>query len=325
MTPRERVPRGPGAEEIVARLRGYEREHGRPPSLTEWQRRRLEPSVNTIYRRFGSWPAALAAAAMRSPGSIRTEASSRWGEAETIAALRAHAAANGRAPDRAEWAQATAQHPSALRVRAVFGGWRQALAAADIALTPASRRWSEDAIIALLRADAATHGKPPRSSDWNRAPGRPNPGSVAKVFGSWNAALEASGVGVAKTQGYWTRERILEALGGLERQLGRPPTSAELNLARHPDHPPAVVVRRAFGSWRAAARQLGWQQPPRRQSGAIPVSLREAIREFEELPSRARWQKLAAAREWPTVHALLREYGSWGSVHIAASQLSSRR
>ena len=232
MTPTERVPRGPDAEEIIARLRDYEREHGGPPSLTEWQRRRLEPSVNTIYRRFGSWPAALAAADMRSPGSIRTEAISRWGETEIIAALRAHAAANGRAPDRGEWSQATAQHPSALRVRAVFGGWRQALAAADIALTPAKRRWSEDAIIALLRADAAAHGRPPRSSDWNRAPGRPNPGIVAKVFGSWNAALEASGVGVAKKQGYWTKERILEALGGLERQLGRPPTSAELNVAR---------------------------------------------------------------------------------------------
>jgi hypothetical protein len=77
MTPRERVPRGPGAEEIVARLRGYEREHGRPPTLAEWQRRRLEPSVNTIYRRFGSWPAALVAAGRRSPASIRTEVSSR--------------------------------------------------------------------------------------------------------------------------------------------------------------------------------------------------------------------------------------------------------
>ena len=143
---------------------------------------------------------------------------------------------------------------------------------------------------------------------------------MAKAFGSWNAALEASGVGVAKKQGYWTKERILEALRRLERQLGRPPTSAELTVARHPDHPPAVVVRRAF----ASARQLGWQQPPRRQSGAIAVSLREAICEFEELPSRARWQKLAAAREWPSVHALLCEYGSWGAVRIAASQLSSR-
>ncbi|MGO9976907.1 MAG: homing endonuclease associated repeat-containing protein [Solirubrobacteraceae bacterium] len=326
LNPPDRVSRGPDRDHIIARLRAYEREHGAPPSVSEWRRRRLRPGVKPIYRQFGSWPAALAAAGLQSPAILRKQAASQWGEAEIIAALRAHATAKGgTAPDSDDWTRTTATHPSALRVRAVFGSWRQALAAADLAPKPPSRRWSEDTIITLLRADAAANGTAPRASDWDQAADRPAPGTVARVFGSWNDALEASGIGVNKKQNYWTKERILEALRHLERQLGRPPTSAEISATLQPGCPPAVIVARAFGSWRAAARQLGWPQPPRRPSTVITASLREAISEFDQLPSRARWQQLAPARDWPSAHTLTRRYGSWGAVRTAANELTRRR
>jgi hypothetical protein len=66
MKPPERAQRGPNRDEIIAILRAYQREYGSPPSVTEWRRRRVKPGVKTIYRRFGSWPAALAAAGLHS-------------------------------------------------------------------------------------------------------------------------------------------------------------------------------------------------------------------------------------------------------------------
>jgi hypothetical protein len=300
MNPPERASRGPDREQTIAHLRAYDREHGTPPSVSEWQRRRLRPGVKPIYRQFGSWPAALAAAGLQSPRLVRKQAANRWGEAEIIAALHAHETANGgTAPASEDWSRTTTGHPSALRVRAVFGSWRQALAAADLDPKPPRRRYSEETIIALLRADTTASGTTPRASGWDRATDRPDPGTVARVFGSWNNALEASGIGISKKQNYWTKDRILEALRHVEKRLGRPPTSAEITATHQPGTPPAAVVARAFGSWRAAARELGWPQPPRRPSTITTTPLREAISEFDQLPTRARWQQLAPARDWP--------------------------
>ncbi|MDQ2894089.1 MAG: sigma-70 region 4 domain-containing protein [Actinomycetota bacterium] len=324
--PAERVPRGPSREEIVSALRAYACAHGKPPSSTAWRNARLTPGVKAIYRRFGSWPAALKAAGLRSPASIRQAAPHGWRKTEIIAVLRADAKHTGRAPQRADWSRTTAEHPSAQQVAAIFGSWRQALAAAGIAPNPVPGRWSAEAIIDRLRADLAANGTPPRASDWKHSINdRPTPGTVARIFGSWNAALQAAELPVDHRYGCWTKEGILEALRRLEQELGRPPTSPELNTAPGPGYPTAKAVARAFGSWRAAARQLSWPQPPRRNSSALRVALREAICEFDQLPTRAQWQQLAAERDWPTAHALVRQHGSWGAVRVAATKLSKPR
>jgi Homing endonuclease associated repeat len=212
-----------------------------------------------------------------------------------------------------------------LRVRAVFGSWRQALAAADLDPKPPSRRWTAETMIALLRADTTASGTAPRASDWDRAADRPGSGTVARVFGSWNGALEGSGIAVNKKQDYWTKDRILEALRHVEQRLGRPPAAAEMTATLQPDCPTAIVVARAFGSWRAAARQLGWPQPPRRPSTITTIPLREAISEFDQLPTRARRQQLAPTRDWPPAHTLIRHYGSWDAVRTAANELARRK
>jgi sulfur relay (sulfurtransferase) DsrC/TusE family protein len=77
MKPAPPTPRGPNRDEVIQLLRDYHRAHGTPPRVTAWQHARLTPGIKTIYRRFGSWPAALAAAGLPSPVDIRRTAPRR--------------------------------------------------------------------------------------------------------------------------------------------------------------------------------------------------------------------------------------------------------
>lgn len=324
--PPEHMARGADREQLISVLQRYAKEHGTSPSLTEWRRLRMTPALKPFYRVFGSWPAALAAAGLPTPASLANAARERWGEQEIIAALHAHRAARGETPRGRDWPASTAEHPSMDRVVAVFGSWRAAVEAAGLPPRPVKTRWTADKVIELLRADAAALGRTPAVRDWDEArEARPGFGTVVRLFGSWNVALEASGLPVNLRYGHWTRERILDALRQLEQELGRPPVATELNPPPDPAYPPAAVVARTFGSWRAAARELGWPQRPRRPDTAIQVSLREAICEFGQLPSRARWQQLAPARDWPSAYAVARQFGSWGAVREAAVDAAALR
>jgi hypothetical protein len=49
--------------DILGALRAYEREHGRPPTVTVWRREHRRPGASVVIRRYGSWSGALAAAA----------------------------------------------------------------------------------------------------------------------------------------------------------------------------------------------------------------------------------------------------------------------
>lgn len=58
-------------EAVVEAIRRWVAEHGEVPSLTEWRAAGVRPGVHTVYRRFGSWCAAVEAAGftpMRSGG-----------------------------------------------------------------------------------------------------------------------------------------------------------------------------------------------------------------------------------------------------------------
>jgi hypothetical protein len=54
--------------------------------------------------------------------------------------------------------------------------------------------WSPERIRTALQHDAERRGRPPTAREWERkARGRPTRRMVAKVFGSWNAALVDAG------------------------------------------------------------------------------------------------------------------------------------
>jgi len=73
---------------------------------------------------------------------------------------------------------------------------------------PAQRKWSREAIVRALR-ERARDGVAPSSSSWKRSgAGRPRTKQVTAEFGSWEAAVKASGLVTP-----WQRARERRAAG----------------------------------------------------------------------------------------------------------------
>jgi hypothetical protein len=138
------------------------------------------------------------------------------------------------------------------------------------------RSWTEERILAAIRAWAAETGSPPRVRDWSPAhavdgnggvrryrsePGRwPSASIVAVRFGSFRAALERAGLPVPaaapESRRVWTRERISEAVRRWQRETGRSPRRSDWQHAAD-WHPAASTVYRVAGSWQRALEAAG--------------------------------------------------------------------
>jgi hypothetical protein len=141
------APHGPWTEkQIVAALRRDARRRGRPPRRTDWERAgERHPSSSSVYRIFGPWSNAIAAAGLEPEG-----ADSWWTRDRIVRALQSDAQRRGRAPTAKEWAAPVARrgawkgmprwrapHPGT--VAAVFGSWSAGLRAAGLEARPAHR------------------------------------------------------------------------------------------------------------------------------------------------------------------------------------------
>lgn len=131
--------RGPGrpvvwtAEQIVAAIRRWAADHGRPPTYSEWapgDPRGRRPCSLTVLNRFGSWAAGLRAAGYEPGRPARSE----WTAAGIVDALRAWAVEHGRTPAQLDWHLAAPGRPTTKVVIARMGSWSAAIAAAG--LTP---------------------------------------------------------------------------------------------------------------------------------------------------------------------------------------------
>jgi hypothetical protein len=60
--------------------------------------------------------------------------------------------------------------------------------------TSVAVRWSRETTLAALHAWAESRGRPPSLEQWRRAsPAHPSAATVRRLFGTWNAAVEAAG------------------------------------------------------------------------------------------------------------------------------------
>lgn len=125
-----------------------------------------------------------------------------------LAALRDMADHSGRPPSTTEWeAGRPLDRPSEKTVRAIFGSWNAAIEAAGLEPRPPGgmhedarseqKALSRKILIAALRDWAEAHeNESPTLAEWDfsRPVGAPSERVARKLFGSWNAALEAAGL-----------------------------------------------------------------------------------------------------------------------------------
>jgi hypothetical protein len=152
---------------------------------------------------------------------------------------------------------------------------------------------------------------------------------VLRVFGSWNAALEAAGL---PTRRYaWAREEALERLAAWAQAHGRAPTIADARA--DPVLPSAQSCRDLCGSWTAALRAAGltpayeahWSDEHVR--AILARWARWHTRHAAGEPSAASYRRWAAQQPTPVPSAtsIRRRFGgSWNAARLAAGFPAAR-
>src|SRR5947209_4282206 len=109
------------------------------------------------------------------------------------------------------------------RYRAVASIDEQALAAFQAGIR---KRYTDEQILAELRAGAERLGRSPTMREFAADPGTEvHPQTVIEHFGSWNRAKRAAGLVPRR---FATREELLELLRRLGEELGRVPTAKDV-------------------------------------------------------------------------------------------------
>jgi hypothetical protein len=179
-------PRGRdwSSEQVIDALKHWSREHGRPPTCSDWRHTSHDhPGSRAVADLFGSWQTALIAAGLRRP----------WEPAAIQKALRRWAKEHGRPPTSRDWQSpdTTDRRPTTEHVRHACGSWAAALSSAGLA--PARRRWTKEQALTALRAWTLAYGRTPHRNDWRYAAlEHPQAATVVQLFGSWEQALVAA-------------------------------------------------------------------------------------------------------------------------------------
>ena len=117
------------------------------------------------------------------------------------------------------------------------------------------RRYTDDQILAELRASATRLGRSPTMKEFAADPGAGmHPQTVIEHFGSWNAAKRAAGL---MPRRFATREELVERLRRLGEELGRTPTAQDIRAHRG-TMPSASLYWHTFGSLTTALREAGF-------------------------------------------------------------------
>ncbi len=181
------------------------------------------------------------------------------------------------------------------------------------------RRYTDRQIVAELQACARRLGRSPTMREFDADPATSvHPQTVVERFGSWNAAKRRAGLVPRR---FATREDLLRLLRELGDELGRVPTSRDLE-ARRGRMPSKSLYWHTFGSLTAALREAGYDLPvgEERLDRAVDQGARLA-RELGRLPRFADW---AAARrkdpalltEWQVYRAAGAGKGAWSALQF---------
>jgi hypothetical protein len=185
------------------------------------------------------------------------------------------------------------------------------------------RRYTDEEILAELRASAARLGRSPTMREFAGDPeASVHPQTVIEHFGTWNAAKRAAGL---QPRRFISREELVAQLRELGEDLGRTPTVRDIEERRSRMASKSLIWH-TFGSLAAALKEAGFDVPvgEERLERAIADGAVLA-RDLGHLPKMAEW-KDARARdatllsEWQVYRLVDVNPGAWSAFQFLVSQ-----
>jgi hypothetical protein len=178
------------------------------------------------------------------------------------------------------------------------------------------RRYSDEAIIAELKACAERLGRSPTMREFaSDSKTRVHPQTVIEHFGSWNEAKRRAGLVPRR---FATREELLKLLKQLGQKLGRTPTAKDLDANRR-SMPSKSLYWHTFGSLTTALREAGFDVPvgEERLERAVDQGA-ELARSLGRLPKFADWGEARRAdetllTEWQVYRMFDARRGAWST------------
>ena len=185
------------------------------------------------------------------------------------------------------------------------------------------RRRGRDELIAELRACAARIGASPTMREFAEdVETTIHPQTVVDQFGSWNAAKRAAGLMPRRRA---TREELLQALRALGEELGRRPTTRDIEDARG-RVPSRGVYTKAFGSMRVALALAGFDTPSKDERLARSIDHGAAFYlRTGRLPSFRDWERIRGGRDsvmtaWQLYRTFEKLGGAWSAFQFAIDE-----
>ena len=178
------------------------------------------------------------------------------------------------------------------------------------------RRYTDEQILAELRASAARLGRSPTMREFAAdSEASVHPQTVIEHFGTWNTAKRAAGLRLRR---FISREELLEQLRELGTELGRMPTARDLEERRGTMASKSLIWH-TFGSLTAALNEAGFDVPvgEERLERAVEQGATLA-RSLGRLPKMADWKDArrtnpALLSEWQVYRMVEIDAGPWAA------------
>ena len=190
------------------------------------------------------------------------------------------------------------------------------------------KRYSDDQILAELRASAGRLGRSPTMREFAAdAETSVHPQTVIEHFGSWNAAKRAAGLVPRR---FATREELLGLLRELGEELRRPPTARDID--EHKGRLPSKSLYwHTFGSLTNALREAGFDVPVGEERLERAVEQGTALaRALGRLPKFADWAEArkrddALLTEWQVYRMFEARRGAWATFQFLVRERLDER
>jgi hypothetical protein len=178
------------------------------------------------------------------------------------------------------------------------------------------RRYTDDQILAELRASAERIGRSPTMREFaGDTAASVHPQTVIEHFGTWNAAKRAAGL---RPRRFISRDELLQQLRELGVELGRTPTARDL-VERRGTMASKSLIWHTFGSLTAALNEAGFDVPVGEERLERAVEQGASLaRALGRLPKMVDWKEARQAdptllSEWQVYRLVAIDTGPWAA------------